>query len=50
MDNDADGIIDEESVLCFPPENSGLRPYLWGLRLDFSGTRERAMDFTHDCG
>lgn len=24
--------------------------YLGSLRLDFTGTRERAVDFTHDCG
>ena len=23
--------------------------YLWGLRLDFSGTSQRSMDFSHDC-
>ena len=26
------------------------RPYLWSLRLDLSSTRERTVDFTHDCG
>ena len=25
-------------------------PYLWSLRLDLSSTRERSVDFTHDCG
>ena len=24
--------------------------YLGSLRLDFTSTRERAVDFTHDCG
>lgn len=24
--------------------------YLGGLRLDFTGTSERSVDFTHDCG
>lgn len=24
--------------------------YLWGLRLDFTGTSEGSVDFTHDCG
>jgi hypothetical protein len=24
--------------------------YLWSLRLDFAGTGQRAVDFTHCCG